>query len=77
MTGLRATRARSSRAESPLPCDVAANNSARFCLGFKANADRGVVTGPGEIKILQGGIPSPQTQLRAGPLKTPSENARS
>ena len=41
------------------------NNSAQFCLGFITKVDRGVVRGLGEIKILQGGIPSPQTQLRA------------
>ena len=30
---------------------IDSNNSAQFCLGFIAKADRGVVRGPGEIQI--------------------------
>ena len=46
------------------------NNSAQCCLGVVTKVDRGVVTGRGEIKILQGGIPSPQTQFRAHAMNT-------
>ena len=49
---------------------VRSNNSAQFWLDVITKVDRGVVRGLGEIKILQGGIPSPQTQLRAHALNT-------
>ena len=44
---------------------MSGNNTAQVCLGFITKDDRGVVRGLGEIKILHGEIPTPQTQLRA------------
>ena len=70
-------RARSSRANSLTTCGDEQQQLRAPRLGFIMKTRRGVVRGLGEIKILQGGIPSPQAQLRAEPLKTPSENARS
>ena len=61
--------ARSSRAESACNAMIDSSNSAQFCLGFIAKVDRGVVAAPGEIKILQGIIPAPQTELRADTWK--------
>ena len=41
------------------------NNSAHFWLGSAAKARRGVMRGLGEIKILQGEIREPQSEIRA------------
>ena len=52
-------------------------NSAHVSLGFVIKAGRGVVRGLGEIKILQGGIPAPEAQLRSSAYKSFDKNARS
>ena len=71
------SRARSSRADPPSACDDGQQQLRAPCLGFITKTDRGVVRGLGEIKILHGGIPSPQKHLRAELLKTQRGSARS
>ena len=44
---------------------TSSNNSAHFWLGFIAKVGRGVVRGLGEIKILQGEICEPESEIRA------------
>ena len=70
-------RARSSRANSLTTLGDEQQQLRAPRLGFIMETRRGVVRGLGEIKILHGGIPTPQTQLRTELLETPSENARS